>query len=240
MKTNSLWQNSQLFLDYLDEWLEGLPDLPIGLAAPNPEKAALLVVDLTNGFCNSGALASPRVKDIVPATCRLLQAGWDHGIRQVVLVQDAHDPKALEFSAFPPHCVRGTPEAETVREIQALPFYDQMLLLEKNSTSSSHNTGLGGWLADHPQLDTFILAGDCTDICVYEMALDLKTAANATQTSRRVIVPANVVATYDRPVSVARQQGGLPHDGDLLHAVFLYHMALSGVEVCRAITTPKA
>jgi len=36
-----------------------------------PEKTALMVVDITNGFCNEGALASPRVKAIVApmSTC---------------------------------------------------------------------------------------------------------------------------------------------------------------------------
>ena len=51
--------------------------------------------------------------------------------------------------------------------------------------------------------------------------------ANARQLRRRVIVPADCVDTYDRGVAVAAEQGGLPHDADLLHAVFLYHMALN-------------
>ena len=33
------------------------------------------------------------------------------------------------------------------------------------------------------------------------------------------------------PVALAGQLGIMPHDGDLLHSVFLYHMALNGVEV---------
>jgi hypothetical protein len=52
----------------------------------------------------------------------------------------------------------------------------------------------------------------------------------------RVIVPANCVQTYDMPVETAAQFGILPHDGDLLHSVFLYHMALNGVEVVRRLT----
>jgi hypothetical protein len=33
------------------------------------------------------------------------------------------------------------------------------------------------------------------------------------------------------PVDVARSLGILPHAGDLLHLIFLYHMALNGIEV---------
>jgi len=29
----------------------------------------------------------------------------------------------------------------------------------------------------------------------------------------------------------------MPHHGDMLHATFLYHMALNGVEVVKEITT---
>jgi hypothetical protein len=39
------------------------------------------------------------------------------------------------------------------------------------------------------------------------------------------------VDTYDMSVSTATQIGANPHGADLLHAVFLYHMALNGVEV---------
>jgi hypothetical protein len=98
------------------------------------------------------------------------------------------------------------------------------------------NTGLNEWVAEHPQVNTFIVVGDCTDLCTYQLAMHLRLDANARQIQRRVIVPAEAVDTYDTPVDVARQIGALPHDADLLHAVFLYHMALNGIEVvCRIV-----
>jgi nicotinamidase-related amidase len=231
----SLTDRSRLFLDEIEHWLGTLPNLEIAQAASNPDGTAILVVDITNGFCNFGALASPRVKAIVPPIVELLQLGWSYGIKKFLLLQDTHDPSAEEFTAFPPHCVRGTPEAETVDEIRSLPFYPQMELIEKNSLSSDAHTQLGAWMQGNTGLDTFILAGDCTDLCVYQLAMFLKMEANALQVKRRVIVPANVVDTYDRPVSAARQQGGFPHEGDLMHAIFLYHMALNGIEVVQSI-----
>ncbi len=59
--------------------------------------------------------------------------------------------------------------------------------------------------------------------------------ANAWHLTRRVIIPQNCVQTYDRSIAIAESQGGLAHDGDLLHGVFLYHMALNGIEVVQAI-----
>ena len=33
----------------------------------------------------------------------------------------------------------------------------------------------------------------------------------------------------------SRGVGAMPHDGDLLHAVFLYHLQLNGVQVVRRL-----
>ena len=44
------------------------------------------------------------------------------------------------------------------------------------------------------------------------------------------------VDTYDLPVETALKAGALPHDAELLHAVFLYHMNLNGVEIYSRLT----
>ncbi|MEW6649855.1 MAG: isochorismatase family cysteine hydrolase [Chloroflexota bacterium] len=230
-----LAERSRQFLDFIEGWVANLPVMLLQDAAPHPERAAILSVDVIEGFCRVGPLASPRVAAIVQPITTLFIRAWEHGIRRIILTQDAHEAEAVEFASWPPHCVRGTPEAQTVAEFKALPFFDQIVVLEKNSISSGLNTGLDAWLQAHPQVDTFIVVGDCTDLCTYQLAMHLRLDANARQKHRRVIVPANAVDTYDRTVTTAREQGGLPHDGDLLHAVFLYHIALNGIEVVARI-----
>jgi hypothetical protein len=37
------------------------------------------------------------------------------------------------------------------------------------------------------------------------------------------------------PVETAQEIGAMPHDGDLLHRIFLYQMALNGVEVVASL-----
>jgi nicotinamidase-related amidase len=175
------------------------------------------------------------VAQIVQPITRLFERAWERGVRNIVLTQDTHEPQAVEFAQWPPHCVRGTAESETVPEFQALPFFDQIQVFEKNSISSGLNAGLNEWLETHPEVDTFVVTGDCTDLCTYQLAMHLRLDANERQISRRVILPENCVQTYDRPVEVAETQGGLPHPGDLIHAVFLYHMQLNGVEVVSEI-----
>ena len=224
--------SSEAFLDWLAGWEASLPSLDLVEVVSDPERAALLVVDLTRGFCCEGPLASDRVAGIVPAAVRLLRRAHGLGVRHFLLLQDTHEADAIEFSAFPPHAMGGTAESETVDELLALPFSDLFIVMPKNSVSCDIGTDLDPWLDAHPEAATFIVVGDCTDICVYQAAMHLRLRANVQgRRDVRVVVPADVVQTYDLPVETAKRLGALPHDGDLLHRVFLYHMALNGVEV---------
>lgn len=235
MVRKPLMQQTGPFLDYLDEWTTNLPEMPAHAAIKDPAKTAVLSVDVTNGFCYEGPLSSPRVAGIVDPISRLFQLAWERGVDKFLLSQDTHEPQAVEFAQWPPHCVRGTAEAETVDAFKRLPFYPQMVLIEKNSIQSGLNRGLTAWLEGHSEVDTYIVTGDCTDLCTYQLAMHLRLYANELQLKRRVIVPADCVQTYDLSVETARQAGILPHPGDLIHAMFLYHMALNGVEVVAKI-----
>jgi nicotinamidase-related amidase len=231
----SLSQEALPFLDYLSTWQESLPSISIDQAIPDPARAAIFSIDVTNGFCYQGALASPRVARIVQPIVSLFQQAWERGLRHIVLLQDTHEPDAVEFAQWPPHCVRGTAESEPVPEFKALPFFDQMAIIPKNSIQPALNSGMGAWLAAHPDLDTFLVVGDCTDLCTYQLAMHLRLYANAYQLKRRVILPADCADTYDMPIETARTFGAMPHPGNLIHATFLYHMALNGVEVVQYI-----
>jgi nicotinamidase-related amidase len=223
------------FLAFLDGWLANLPDLSLEQVFERPDRCAIVSVDVINGFCVSGPLASPRVGAIAAPIAALFERSWVAGVRHILLTQDTHEPDAVEFAQFPPHCVRGTTEAEAVAEFKALPFYDLLVQMPKNSIHSGINTGLNEWVAAHSLVDTYVVVGDCTDLCTYQLAMHLRLDANARQLQRRVVVPVDCVDTYDRPVAVAQTQGGLPHPAELLHGIFLYHMALNGIEVVRRL-----
>ena len=223
------------FLEYLNQWLADLPAISQDEVFGDPAKNAILSVDITNGFCKAGSLSSPRVAAIIPPIVNLLQHGWEAGLRNIALIQDCHTPDALEFQAFAQHAICGSEEADTVEEIKALPFYSELKLIHKNSIDSEENTVLDSWIAERPEVHTFVVVGDCTDICTYLLAIHLRAKANAYHLPWRVIVPENCVATYDLPLALARQIGATPHPGDFLHKVFLYHMALNGIEVVRQI-----
>lgn len=233
----SLRDHSAGFIDYLEQWLGHLPSVPLASVVDHPDHTAVLCVDMINGFCTIGPLSSPRVQGIATPIAALFTAAHRLGVRHFVLPQDTHDPQAVEFSHYPAHCVRGDAQSHTVPELAGLPYAGDYVVIEKNSISSSENTVLDAWLNAHPQLDTFIVTGDCSDLCTYQLAMHLRLRANARQVSGvRVILPADCVQTYDTPLDVAAKLGIPPHDGDLLHAIFLFNMATNGVEVIASLT----
>jgi nicotinamidase-related amidase len=232
MDSRAFTEHGKSLLDYLAEWHTQLPTLDLAAELPEPPRAVVISVDLTKGFCTMGPLASPRVQAVVAPTARLIERAHALGVRHFVLPQDTHEPDAVEFGSFAPHCVRGTEEAETVPELAALPFANQFTVIPKNSINSTLAPGWRTWQAEHPDVRTFIIVGDCTDFCVYQLAMALRVSANSSQARDvRVIVPADCVDTYDVPLDVAQSLGIMPHPGDLIHLFFLYHMALNGVEV---------
>jgi nicotinamidase-related amidase len=233
----SLKESSAAFVDYLEQWLKDLPQASLAGVLESPERAAVLCVDVINGFCTVGPLSSPRVQGIVAPIAALFEAAHRLGVRHFVLPQDTHDPQAVEFAQYPPHCVRGDVQSQTAPELIALPFASDFTVVEKNSISSSANGKLDAWLAAHPQVNTFIVTGDCSDLCTYQLAMHLRVRANELQLrDARVILPANCVQTYHTPLDVAAKLGIPPHPGDLLHAIFLFNMAANGVEVVASLT----
>jgi nicotinamidase-related amidase len=236
MDSSELIRGSEPFLRYLADWEAGLSPAALADLAADPRRVAIVSVDVINGFCTTGTLASARIQGIVAPIAELFRRAQAAGVQNLVLVQEAHEPDALEFAQYPPHGVRGTAEAEAVPELKALPFFDQMEVFTKNSIHPAFNTGFEPWLEGHPEVDTFVVVGDCTDLCAYQSAMYLKLRANARQLAQRVIVPANCVQTFDTPLALAQQIGAVPHDGDLLHLIFLYSMRLNGIEVVRSVS----
>ncbi|HET9919316.1 MAG TPA: isochorismatase family cysteine hydrolase [Ktedonobacteraceae bacterium] len=230
-------EQAKPFLQALVEWERSLPTLSWNELREDAQqgKVALFSVDMINGFCTEGVLASPRVQGIVPAVVATFEGAYNAGVRDFIIAQDCHTPDAVEFADFPPHCQAGTSEANTIPELANMPFANLYTIVSKNSLNAFYGTSLGEWLDAHRDLRAAVIVGDCTDLCVYQMAMHLKLNANAYNLPMRVIVPENAVQTYDMPVETANSLGSLPHDANVLHLLFLYHMRLNGVEVVREI-----
>lgn len=148
-----------------------------------------IVVDVENGFCKFGNLASPRCDAAIPQIKRVIESRLRAG-DALFFTADTHDPNDREFEIFPVHCVRGTPEAEVVPELQ--PYLKDATLIRKRRYSAFFETDLEARLkALKPNQVTVV--GVCTDICVMHTISDLRNR------DYHVVVPADAVATFDAP-----------------------------------------
>ena len=72
-------------------------------------------------------------------------------------------------------------------------------------------------MKDHPALkdsetDAYIITGCCSDICVLQFALTLKTYLNAQNIDKKVIVPKNAIETYNAPGHDAKQMNEVSYN----------------------------
>ncbi len=200
----------------LHNWMNTLETLPCTPASVLMDgRTALVIVDMVNGFLTEGVLASPRSASVLPAVEALLRFAKENKIPTAAFA-DCHEPDAIEFSAFPPHCIRDTSESEIAPSLCEIGGFAR---IEKNSTNGFLKDGFQAFLAAHPECERFVVCGVCTDICVMQFALSLKTYGNQNNRKLEVLVPVNTVATYDAP----------GHSGDLMQAMALQIMAQAGM-----------
>lgn len=235
---NTFIEQSRPFIQWMLDWKAGLKPLSLSsLTGDTPDKVGIISVDVIEGFCHVGPLSSPRVSNIVAPIARLFELAWSQGVRDIALPQDTHPEDAVEFAQYGPHCIRGTLESETVAAFKQLPFFEHITVIPKNSINSALAPDFDEWVAARPQINTWIIAGDCTDLCTYQLAMHMRLSANQQQRQGvRVILPVDTVDTYDMPVDTAQRLGIVPHDAEFLHLVFLYHMMLNGIEVVTEMT----
>lgn len=207
--------------DVLGEIYDAINDLPaLKLSELDTEKTALVVVDMINGFVKEGALASSNALAINESVAKLAAAFLEKKM-SVAALADTHGADSPEFAAFPVHCLSGSAESSLTDELLVL---EGIVRLEKNSTNGFHEAAVREWV-EKSGADTFVVTGVCTDLCVMQFAVALKTWFNANNKRSRVIVPTGAVATYD----------GGTHDSALVGLMAEYIMQTSGVELCSEI-----
>lgn len=215
----TLIKNSGIALEQIYDALDALPE--ILLESLPPDKTVFFMIDMVNGFAKEGALMSSRIGSLISEIGAISKRCDDLQIKKLAFA-DNHTELSPEFESYPIHCRVGTAESEIVDELKEIGNYK---LIEKNSTNGFLEPEFMDWLKKHEAIDHFILTGDCTDICIQQFANTLKTYFNRQDKKSRVIVPMNLVATYDLGM----------HQGDLMHVIGLYNMILNGVEVIKKL-----
>ncbi|SDH64844.1 isochorismatase family cysteine hydrolase [Desulfosporosinus hippei] len=173
-------------------------------------KTVLVVIDMVNGFAKEGALYSPRIEGLIAEIGRVMQICIDHGI-SIVAFADNHTNESPEFKRYPIHCGYNSKESEVVDEFRGL-----CRVFNKNSINGYLEEEFREWLNVHPDINTFIVVGDCTDICIASFALTAQADFDGRNRDSSVIVLTQGVETFDIP--------GV-HDGDVYQMLGLMYIS---------------
>ena len=132
----------------------------------------VVVVDMLRGFLEEGYPLScgPESRRVIPPIQRILEDELARGSK-LLFVCDAHVPEdpELALGVCPPHCMRGTAEAEIIPELAG--YAQRGEVFEKHAYSGFTNREFAARVQElHP--DKLIVVGVCTDICVMHTVAD--------------------------------------------------------------------
>ena len=184
------------------------------------ERAALLIVDVQNDFCRSGALAVTDGDQVVPVLNRYSARFRTLGL-PIYASRDWHPRRSAHFAEFggpwPVHCVQSTHGAAFHPDL-VLP--DAANIISKGVDFEDDGySGFEGTFADgatleerltHDQIEHVYIGGLATDYCVRSSALD------ARKSGRRVTLLVDAIRGVD------------VHSGDSERA--LAEMTKAGIE----------
>jgi nicotinamidase-related amidase len=236
-----------VFLDALRQ------ELPIAAQPFDGAKGrvGLVLVDLVNGFAatGAGALAPPEPDDSVirmVAECDRLARAFAGRDRPILALLDTHTPGKPE-PPYPPHCEAGSGEERLVPALLWLETCPQATLIRKDCINgfvgaidpASGRNAVVDWVKAH-RLESVVVLGICTDICVMDFVLTLLSARNhgLMPGLKDVVVYGEGCATYDLGPPAIKTLG-LPatarHPQAATHHIGLYLMASRGALLASAV-----
>ena len=136
----------------------------------------LIVIDMLKGFCRAGYPLS--LPDSTADIEKYILSRGEEILEEsgkVIFVCDSHSMTDPEIgNPYPPHCMKGTIEAEIVDELK--PLAAKATVLTKNTISIFLNTQLENILKELKSVPVVVeVTGVCTDICdlfaVYELRM---------------------------------------------------------------------
>jgi len=139
----------------------------------DPERTAVVVVDMQNGFCHpDGSLYAPASEDAVPAVADVVQTARDSGA-SVIYTRDVHPPDQFEdahyydeFERWGEHVLEGSWEAEIVDDLDVR---QEEHVVVKHTYDAFYRTDLEGYLDTHG-IDDLLLCGTLANVCVLHTA----------------------------------------------------------------------
>ncbi|SDI47293.1 cysteine hydrolase family protein [Alteribacillus bidgolensis] len=183
----------------------------------DPATTALVVIDMVNGFAKQGTLYHQNIENLIEPIRQTMKGAKAMGI-PIIGFGDAHEKNSVEFHIFPEHCLEKTEESAFVPELQEI---GTDVWIPKKSTNSFLEEQFQEWLKENKQIGTFIVAGDCTDICILQFVLSMTAFFTKEGQEKRVIVPVNLVDTFSHE----------DHPSEAVNLFSFYLMEQAGAEL---------
>jgi len=160
----------------------------------DPDRTAVVVVDMQNGFCHpDGSLYAPGSEAAVDDVAALVDRAREAGAR-VVFTRDVHPPGQFEdahyydeFDRWGEHVVEGSWDAEIVDDLGVDPSDH---VVEKHTYDAFYETELDGWLSARG-VDDLLVCGTLANVCV------LHTAGSAGLRDYRPVLVADAVGAIE-------------------------------------------
>ncbi len=150
----------------------------------------LIVVDMLEGFCTEGypLYCGEDARKIIPFIQNKIKE-YNENNDTIIFIADNHNSDDEEFQMFPPHCIKGTKEAEVLPEL--LNLAKNKKVIPKKRYSGFHETSLD---EDLKRLDPDLVevVGVCTNICVFFTVEGLRNR------DYKVRVYKDAVASFDK------------------------------------------
>ena len=156
----------------------------------------LIVVDMVNGFVYNGPLHDIECSKIIPRQKEIIDDYLDNG-DLVVFIKDTHTKDSTEFSRMPIHCLENTDESELVPELREYVGRDNVITINKNSTSFNEAPEFRELITNLVNLNRVDEIGVCTDICDFNGIMGLANRLNQENRDVSIYVHEDAVATFN-------------------------------------------
>lgn len=156
----------------------------------------LIVVDMVNGFVYNGPLHDIECSKIIPRQKEIIDDYLDNG-DLVVFIKDTHTKDSTEFSRMPIHCLENTDESELVPELREYLGRDNVITINKNSTSFNEAPEFRELITNLVNLKRVDEIGVCTDICDFNGIMGLANRLNQENRDVSIYVHEDAVATFN-------------------------------------------
>ncbi|KAM0028517.1 putative nicotinamidase [Helianthus debilis subsp. tardiflorus] len=210
---------------------------------------ALVLVDIINGFCTLGAgNLAPRepndkmlemIEEAVKLSKVFCEKKWP-----VLAFLDTHQPGKLEHP-YPSHCLAGSHESDLVPALQWLEKESNVTIRRKDcydgyigSMEEDGSNVFVDWVKNN-NIQTLLVAGVCTDICVLDFVCSTLSARNRgfLPPLKDVVVYSHGCATFDFPESAAREtKDDMTHPQEIMQHMGLYMAKGRGAKIAKDVS----